>query len=202
MLFISASQYFLVQLIAAKSFMPAYSLKYNTISDLGNTTCAIFNGRMICSPHHALMNVSFFILGLTMIIGSILFYNEFENLMSNRVGFSLFAIGGFGVLLVALFPENTIPTLHGIGALLPFLFGNIGLVLISYRLKVPKLLRLYTLFSGIIALIALFFYGSGHYASLGEGGIERVVAYPQTLWMIIIGMYFFIISKRRGLKHP
>jgi hypothetical membrane protein len=200
-LFMSAIQYFLAQLATGQSFMPSYSLKYNTISDLGNTTCDVFNGRMICSPLHSLMNVSFCTLSIAMIIGSLLFYNRFDMHRSSRVGFSLFGLGGFGVLLVGLFPENTIPILHGIGAALPFLVGNIGVVVISYRLNMPKILRFYTLLSGIVALIALVLYTTSHFVGLGEGGIERVVAYPQTLWMIVIGVRLYFVRGSGKLEH-
>lgn len=198
-LFISGIQYFLAQLVTGQRFTPTYSLGRNTVSDLGNTTCGEFNGRMVCSPLHPLMNVSFFVLGLAMITGSLLLYNQFDISKGSRVGFSLFGIGGLGVLLVALFPENTIPVLHGIGAFLPFLLGNAGLVVIGYSLKLPEPVRLYTWLSGVAALIALIIYSSGHFIGLGEGGIERVVAYPQTLWMIVIGI-FLLTNERKKLK--
>src|SRR5580692_819385 len=78
LLFVSGIQYFLAQLVSGLKYTPTYSLKYNTISDLGNTTCATFSGLMVCSPLHSLMNISFFILGLTMITGSLLFYSQSE----------------------------------------------------------------------------------------------------------------------------
>lgn len=195
-LFISSVQYFLIQLFVGQRFTPSYSIKLNTISDLGNTTCAVFNGRMICSPLHILMNVSFFALGVAMITGSSLFYYQFATSRSSRIGFGLFGFSGLGVLLVALFPENTVSALHGIGAALPFLLGNVSLVLVGYRLHMPKFLRFYTLFSGVLALIALVIYSSGHFVGLGEGGIERIVAYPQTLWMIVIGVYLYSRSRK------
>lgn len=144
---------------------------------------------MICSPLHPLMNLSFFVLGLTMIIGSALLGRRYKNFGSTIGGFSLFAIGGFGVLLVGLFPENTIPAFHGIGAALPFLIGNVGLVVIAIHVGVPTYLRIYTALSGAVALVALSLYATGHFVDLGEGGIERVVAYPQTIWMIVLGIY-------------
>ncbi len=199
-LFISGIQYFLAQLIVGQRFTPPYSLERNTISDLGNTSCAVLNSRMACSPLHSLMNVSFFILGLAMITGSLLLYNQLDMSKSSRVGFSLFGIGGLGVLLVALFPENTVPTLHGIGASLPFLLGNAGLVVISCTSDLSRSLRLYTRLSGVVALIALIIYSSGHFIGLGEGGIERVVAYPQTVWMVVIGVSL-LINEKKKLKH-
>jgi hypothetical protein len=43
--------------------------------------------------------------------------------------------------------------------------------------------------SGLIALIFLVFYATSHFLGFGEGGIERVVAYPQTVWLIVFGIY-------------
>jgi hypothetical membrane protein len=192
LLFISGIQYFLIQIIVGSRFSPTYSLAHNTISDLGNTSCGLFNDRPICSPLHSLMNVSFLVLGLFMIVGSMLSCHQSEKSPGSSVGFSLFAIGGFGVVLVGLFPENTVSAFHGIGAALPFLVGNIGIVILGYSLNIPKPLRLYTLLSGVIVFIALGVYATGHYVGIGEGGIERVVAYPQTIWMIVIGTYLFL----------
>ena len=189
LLYCSAIQYFLVQILVGIRFSPHYSLTRNTISDLGNTSCGIFNNRQICSPLHTLMNISFLTLGITMITGSLLLCQSFRKSRNAMVGFTLFAIGGAGTALVGIFPENTVSALHGIGAALPFLIGNVGVVILGFSLEVPKILRIYTVLTGSIALAALGVYAIGHYIGLGEGGLERVVAYPQTIWIIILGIY-------------
>ena len=124
-----------------------------------------------------------------MITGSMLLCQRFKKSRNVIVGFTLFAIGGAGTALVGIFPENTVSVLHGIGAALPFLIGNVGVVILGFSLEVPKIFRIYTVLSGSIALLALVVFTSGHYIGLGEGGLERVVAYPQTIWMIILGLY-------------
>ena len=189
LLYCSAIQYFLVQILVGIRFFPHYSLTRNTISDLGNSSCGIFNNRQICSPLHTLMNISFLTLGITMITGSLLLCQSFRKSRNAMVGFTLFALGGVGTALVGIFPENTVSALHGIGAALPFLIGNVGVVILGFSLEVPKILRIYTVLTGSIALAALGVYASGHYIGLGEGGLERVVAYPQTIWIIILGIY-------------
>ncbi|MFI5275581.1 MAG: DUF998 domain-containing protein, partial [Candidatus Saccharimonadales bacterium] len=194
-------QYFLAQLIVGSRFSPHYSLAHNTISDLGNTSCSAFNNRPICSPLHLIMNVSFIILGITLVAGSMLLYYRFKQSRKNTLGFGLYAVGGIGVVMVGLFPENTVSALHGIGAALPFLIGNMGIVLLGFSLKLPKLLLIYTMLTGLIALIALGFYATSYYLGLGEGGIERVVAYPQTIWMVVLGIYLLMHPQhpRKGL---
>jgi len=190
-------QYFLAQFFVASAWSSAYSLANNTISDLGNTACGIYGQRFVCSPLHSLMNASFITLGIFMAVGSLLIYQEFKKTKVSLIGFSLMAIAGVGTILVGLFPENTIDSLHVIGALLPFLLGNIGIVVLGVSLTVPKSLRIYSVLTGAIALAALIFYVSDKYLGLGQGGMERIVAYPQTIWLIVFGIY---ISKNHTIR--
>lgn len=182
-------QYYLIQIITALSWSMPYSIRDNTISDLGNTVCGLYAGRVICSPLHSLMNASFIMLGITMIVGSALIYQEFRERLVTAIGFTLMALAGFGTVLVGLFPENTISALHTLGAGLPFVLGNIALVLFSLVLPLGKALRVYTLLSGIIALVALGLFFTNHYGGLGPGGMERLAAYPQSIWLIAFGLY-------------
>ena len=190
-------QYFVIQIIAGIAFKTTYNLRLNTISDLGNTVCGGFSGRYACSPLHNLMNASFILLGITMASGSLLIYQEFKKDLGTLIGFSLMAIAGLGTLMVGLFPENTISEFHIIGASLTFLIGNVALLILSNALVIPKLLRYYTFFSAVLALIALALFFTRNYLELGIGGMERLVAYPQTIWLIIFGIY---ISRNHIIK--
>lgn len=182
-------QYFVTQIIVAAAWSHPFSLRFNTISDLGNTACGLYNGRLVCSPWHNLMNASFITLGVTMAVGSMLIYQEFRQRPGSRLGFTFMGLAGVGTVLVGSFPENTLGNVHLLGAALPFLVGNLGLVILSFALDIPKSLRIYTFLSGSLALVALGFFASHHYLSLGEGGMERLTAYPQTLWLIVFGAY-------------
>ncbi len=196
-IWILSVQYFIVQIIVGLSFKPSYSLRFNTISDLGNTVCGIYSGRVVCSSLHYLMNGSLILLGITMATGSLLIYQEFKKDLGTLVGFSFMALSGLGTILVGLFPENTISILHIIGASLPFIIGNIALILMSLFLQISRKFRIYTFLSGSLALIFLILFETQNYLSLGIGGVERIVAYPQTLWLIIFGIY---ISKDRYMR--
>lgn len=99
-------------------------------------------------------------------------------------------------MLVGLFPENSVPALHGIGATLAFVFGNVAIVVLGWSLRLPVTLRVFSFFLGVLALGALVFYASSHFLGLGNGGIERVVAFPQTIWLIMTGTY--MLSSSRG----
>jgi hypothetical membrane protein len=186
-LYVASVQYFVVQFLVSLRWSPAYSWSRNAISDLGNTNCATFKGRYVCSPLHPLMNVSFVVLGLTMIVGSVLIYQVGPLSRGRFLGFGCLALGGVGAAMVGLFPENQASGLHAIGASLPFLVGNVAIVVLACSWSMPRALRWYSLFTGIVALVALAAYASGHYLDLGEGGCERLVAYPQAIWMIVVG---------------
>jgi hypothetical membrane protein len=190
-------QYYLIQVAVALDWKTSYSLAHNTISDLGNTACGIYDSRNVCSPLHSLMNASFVMLGVFMATGSLLIYHEFKKNKGSLVGFYFMALAGVGTLMVGLFPENVNSFLHSFGALLPFLLGNLGLAVLGFTLKVPASLRIYTLVSSFVSLVALVFFITDHYAGLGVGGMERLVAYPQTMWLIVFGLY---ISKNHVLN--
>lgn len=191
---IGSFQYFAAQIVAALDWSKPYSVAYNTISDLGNTACAPYRGGYVCSPLHGWMNASFIVLGVSMIVGSILLGRSFYKNRLSTLGFSFMGIAGLGTALVGLFPENTISQLHVLGATLPFLIGNLALIILGLTVAMPRALRFYTVISGLVALSALGLFVSHTYLGLGIGGMERITAYPQTIWLIVFGIY--ALSKR------
>ena len=99
------------------------------------------------------------------------------------------ALAGLGSILVGIFPENGIGWLHFLGAALAFLIGNLGMVILGFSLELPRTLKYYSILSGAISLMALVLFVSDTYLGIGIGGMERIVAYPQTVWLIVFGIY-------------
>ncbi len=196
-LWLVSIQYFITQVIVAAAWLTPYSLRSNYISDLGNTSCGTYGGLPVCSPLHTLMNGSFILQGTTMLIGALLFASIYR---AHRAAFSAFvalAISGAGTIVVGFFPENTVHAAHVLGAAMPFLVGNIALIVAGVALKNASLLvRVWAGLSGIVALIALPFLLTGHFGPLGVGGVERIVAYPQTIWLMVFGAHML----RRRLR--
>ena len=187
-------QYFVAQLIVASVWPRPYSWLDHTISALGNTSCSQQAGEYICSPLYWFMNTSFVLLGMTMVGGSLLIYDGFGQRRELLAGFLLMTAAGFGATIVGLFPENTIPWLHYLGAGMAFLLAGISLMLLAARLHVPRALKFYTLLSAVVSLGALVLFVNEKYMGLGVGGMERLVSYPQTIWLIVFGVY---ISRTR-----
>src|SRR4051812_45868835 len=182
-------QYFITQFVVAQDWPTHYSWLHNTISDLGNTACGNYGGQYVCSPLHDWMNASFIILGASMVAGSSLIYHEFRKNRSSVFGFTSMALAGIGTMLVGIFPENTVHFMHALGAFLPFFVGNLGLVVMGLRLELTRPMKYYTITTGAVALVALGLFYTNNYLHLGIGGMERVVAYPQTIWLIVFGIY-------------
>ncbi len=183
-------QYFAAQLVAAAAWSPAYSWTTNVISDLGNTACGLYASRYVCSPEHGLMNASFIMLGITMAVGSQLIYTEFRRSRASRIGFGLMGLAGLGTVLVGLYPENTISWMHAIGAFLALGVGNLSLVVLAFAIQQARRnFRIYTFLSGVLSLVAFGLFVGGISLGLGQGTMERIVSYPQTIWLIMFGLY-------------
>jgi hypothetical membrane protein len=191
---VASIQYYVVQIIVALAWNKdnGYSWLNHTISDLANTVCGSYGDRSVCSPLHGTMNISFIVLGVTMIFGAALIGSHIAQGRLDRLGFACMALAGGGTIVVGLFPENSISTMHILGAAVPFVLGNAGPIIIgcSRDLTIPAWLRAYSILTGLIGLLALILLLLGIYAGLGIGGIERIVAYPQSIWMIVFGFYF------------
>jgi hypothetical membrane protein len=182
--------YFIVQLVVAMVWRPSYSWTQNTISDLGNTACT----ERLCSPRHAWMNAEFFVLGFVMAAGSLLIYQEFsergpEERLAARLGFSCIAIAGVGAAVVGWFPENTVSLMHIIGAATAIGVGTAGILVLGLVLSLPSGLSWTMRVVAPVAISALVFFALHVHLGLGAGTIERLAAYPETIWLIVFGIY-------------
>lgn len=200
LLWIASLQYYVVQLLVATAWTgkAGFSWRHNTISDLGNTVCGPYGDRLVCSPWHPLMNGSFVLLGLTMGLGAYLLWRVWGDRLA-RLGLIGLIAAGAGTVLVGLFPENAPGQLHVIGAGLPFVLGNLAMILIGSSKALPAAMaRVFSLVCGLVGLAALPLFLLGTSAVLGNGGLERVVAYPQSIWMMVIGVYLLVRRDKRG----
>jgi hypothetical membrane protein len=134
------------------------------------------------------MNASFILLGLAMTAGSVLLHREFRG---SRAGFSLMALAGVGAMLVGVFPEDTIYWAHIAGADLAFLLGNVALIVLGLTLRVSRWFSWYCIASGTVALVALVLFLTHHRFFWELGGMERLVAYPQTIWLVAFAVLVF-----------
>jgi hypothetical membrane protein len=141
-----------------------------------------------------------------MVIGSALLYHEFTERVARErraamFGFGLTALGGVGAILVGFFPENQNRTLHVIGAFLAIAIGNVAILVLGAVLTLPESMRRSMLMFSSLALAALLCFASHRFFGIGPGAMERIAAYPVTIWLIAFGLYVWRFNPKRSNRY-
>ncbi|QQG48614.1 MAG: DUF998 domain-containing protein [archaeon] len=176
-IFVGAVQ-FGIFLVVAEALYPEYSVYGNAISDLG-ANCT--DGVCVIQPSSSLVfEASVIILGLLVITGAYYFMRAFKW----KPGAAIVGIAGLGAVGVGLFPETT-GAVHGIFSLITFLFAGLSALVVARFQRKPMFY--FSIILGSLTLVALLLYASKLYLGLGQGGMERMVAYPALLWAVGFG---------------
>jgi hypothetical membrane protein len=189
LLFAGVAQ-FIPAMSVAEAVYPNYSVSAQPISDLGATCVnvgvgpSVSNTASVCTiiePSAVIFDASVFLLGLLSLMGALAILRS-----GNRaLGVSL-ALGGVGAMGVGVFPETT-GSLHVLVSFIAFFFAGVS-ALISYRATRPPMSYL-SVALGATSLISLVLYASSIYLGLGEGGMERLIAYPALIWIAGFGAH-------------
>ena len=168
---------FMTALMAGAAIAPGYSISANAISDLGVIDMTAW-----------LFNASLFMAGLLNIVGGYFLYR------SSGKGWILpiFVLAGVGAIGAAVFTLD-IPGIHGLFALLAFIFFNIQAIAGAALVRGP--LRAISIVAGVIGLVFLVTHAVSDfgimslYGPIGHGGSERMIVYPALLWLVAFGGY-------------
>ena len=176
LLFILAAGFVTVMMVGT-SMAPGYDVQGGAISDLGviGETAMLFNGALLA-------------VGLLNIASGYLLYRSHGHVWV----FAVFVLAGVGAIGAGLVPLNT-SDLHGIFALLAFVFFNIEALAIATLISGP--MRWVSVLAGLVGLafVVLMVIGDlgnpGVFGPIGHGGAERMIVYPSMLWMMAFGGY-------------
>jgi hypothetical membrane protein len=170
-------QFFVVETVAQLRWPGTYSRTDRVISDLGTAA----------SPAHTLMNASFVLQGLLIVAGAVLLRPALRGLGA-RIAPVLLGVAGLGVLLVGVFPSDGNATLHAAGAVAHFVGGGLGLIALAYSVR-PRSEVLGTAIAllGLVSTALTVFFLTGVTETLGDGGTERLAAYPIPLGLALAG---------------
>ena len=198
---VSVLQFFLAEAVVISGWAGThpYSRRFNVISDLGAAHCGIYAGRDVCSPLHWLMNLSFVVQGLAMVVGAVLLSTvlfrvaalpdvppHVRNPVWGWIVRALVAVAGVGMVLVGLVPEDTVTALHDTGALLFFVPGGLALLALGWSWRGLRAVSWILLLAGAVSLVStvLFRFVQG----LEPGTLERLMAYPITIGLAVVGL--------------
>jgi hypothetical membrane protein len=157
----------------AEFLYPGYSVSQDYISELGVGPAA----------PRAVFTVALITFGVLVLVAS---YSLRERGRQSRL-WLLLSLSAVGAIGVAVFDMDNFSVLHGLSALLAFLFGNLGAVYSSRMVRAPLSYTFGSL--GLLGLSALALLAVEADLGLGLGGIERMVFYPAMLWVLAFGVH-------------
>ncbi len=182
--------YFIGQIVAQAAWTTPYSLIDNRVSDLGSSACGrTLANTFICSPLHAVMNLTFVLTGALILVGLFLTRSIWPRRRLTTWGLALLGVAGAGTILVGLSPENVNVVLHVIGALnIPA--GNVAMILLGLAIwRDRRGMAQFSVVAGVVGLLGML---AGPFLVIltGHGGglAERIALYPLIIWLIVLGV--------------
>ncbi len=175
---------FLTALMWGESIAPGYSVRDNAISDLG-----------IIDETATLFTLTLAVVGALSIIGGYFLYRD-----DGRMGrLLLYVLAGAGAIGAGVISLNDPSGLHGLFALLAFLFFNLLPLATMREVEGPfKAIAVVTGTVGLIFLVAMFISDAGLidlFGLIGHGGLERMIAYPPMIWLFAYGSMLMSTSR-------
>ncbi|WP_281450971.1 DUF998 domain-containing protein [Paenarthrobacter nitroguajacolicus] len=220
---LSVVQYFVAEsaVIEAWAGPEPYSRATGFISDLGAVSCGLYEDRSVCSPLHWLMNASFVVQGLALVLGA-LFLTAGLLSVAARPGVQarrfraveggssptrvlavpwilavairiLTGVAGLGTVIVGLVPEDLGSPWHFAGALMFFIGGGFALLLLAIVWFRQTPVSWFLAVCGLICLGALVVGGITGMDVPQPGILERLMGYPVTIGLATAGL---VIAQR------
>ncbi len=104
-----------------------------------------------------------------------------------RLALAVYVLAGVGAMATGFLNENAFPDLHQIVSLMAFIFGGISAI-VTYRLvQVP--FKYVSPLLGLFTLVSLVLLIAGFRQQFGNGLMERLVAFPEIIWLMSFGGY-------------
>jgi hypothetical membrane protein len=181
-------EFFLAQFVAQAAWS-GYSLSEQDISLLGASICGEHEGAAPCSPLAWVFNGGIILDGVLILSGLWLTRRLWPQNGWSKSALAFLSAGGVGCLLVGFFPVDQNLPAHMLGAFLALCIACFGFLALGIALWRHKpAFAIYSIATGIITLAGCVLYATGTHLGLGGGTMERVAAWPQTLWYMVTGV--------------
>ena len=111
--------YVVVELLVAAGASAAYSLRDDTISALGQLTCApghSGSALVVCSPRHIVLDVAFVVFGVLRVLGALLLRPSLAPGSARTAATALWVVSGSCSAAVGFVPVDQHPGLHALVA--------------------------------------------------------------------------------------
>jgi len=181
---------FVTVVMLAAAMVPGYDLNAAAISDLGvlAETALLFNATLVA-------------VGLLNVAAGYLLYRH-----HGRVGLLIpFVLAGLGAIGAGVFTLDD-AGVHGLFALLAFVFFNVQALVLARRFDGP--MRYVSAALGVVGLVFVVVMAVGDagntavFGPIGHGGTERLIVYPPMVWAVAVGGYLLASDAGDTLDVP
>lgn len=186
---IALCAYFFIEAIVIRASSAPYSFLNQPMSDLGVIACGtdtyVLADYAICSPHHWLMNWTFFLTGLAILIGAVLLYPLWPKIRSVRIASIFIGIFGVSYGISGIIPADIDFYWHTLTALPGMVVQIPAMILISIAIY-KKMTRIFwwTIICTIVttaALLSLFLQAI--FTELPGGLLQRILYASVYIWL-------------------
>lgn len=180
----------LMGIITAETLYPDYSTSDNMISDLGATEPP---DSIIEQPSSYIFSGAMAVTGILVLVATFPVHLAFKS----KAFTVLVGLFGLGVLGVGVF-NGSWGTVHALFAMTTFVAGALAAI-VSFRV-LPGPMRYISVVLGLVSFVTLLEYfalgDSSPMLEMGEGGVERWIAYPVLLWTMGLGGFMMGIDAK------
>ncbi|HET8988057.1 MAG TPA: DUF998 domain-containing protein [Humibacillus sp.] len=200
--------YVLVELGVAAAASAAYSLRDDTISALGQLTCAPGHSGStvaVCSPGHVVLDVAFVVFGLLRVIGAVLLHPVLAPGWTRSAATALWVVSGLCSAAVGLVPVDQHPAAHALVAAPVFVLQPLAVLATAASLRrTPGAVAPSVVTSGLAVAAVTLLAAAAFALSLGAqswvGALERVALWPAYLWLGAVGAG--LLARRSRVSAP
>jgi hypothetical membrane protein len=199
--------YLLVELAVAAVALTAsagYSLRDDTISSLGQVTCAPGHGGSavaVCSPAHLWLDAAFILFGLLRALGGILLTHRLARRSARTVAAVCWVVSGVASAAVGVAPVDALPAVHSLVAAPVFVLQPLAVLATSAALRrsaAPAWLATAGLVVGALTGVVAIAFAARIGSPTWVGGLERLALWPAYPWLGVVG--WWALTSRRGTR--
>jgi hypothetical membrane protein len=183
---------FVLTMIVVQLFYAGYSDTLNPISDLGNSNL---------SSVAWLYNISIATTGVAGLVATFLMVSVLPRTRIRFVAVGFFSLGNIGLILLGLFPENTLVLggfAHSLAGQIAFPGYAVAIIAIAFSIRNDPRWKNYGLYSftlGLVSFVSVSLYGSGTYIGVGPGGMERIFLAADLTWLTLFGLRLIRLTR-------
>ncbi|WP_227995000.1 DUF998 domain-containing protein [Oceanobacillus sp. CFH 90083] len=186
---IALSAYFFIEAIVIRATTAPYSFMNQPMSDLGITTCGtdtyVLASYAICSPYHWLMNWTFFLTGLIILLGAVFLYPLWPKVRSAKI--ASFFIGIFGVSygISGIVPADINFNWHTLTALPGMVVQIPAMILISIAIykKMPCIFWWTIICTSVTTAALIGIFLQSVFTELPGGLLQRILYASVYIWL-------------------